>query len=464
MLKPQICQSPSIKTLLPLHKAFLNGSASGHSSFPIKYSKSSSINKTRKNVKVGYFSNNIRAVFNAVEKGASVKAIVTVKQTVTGSLANLGISRGLDDIQDLLGRTLLLELVSAELDPKTGFEKETIKGYAHQVRKEGEEVKYEAKFEVPADFGEVGAVLVENEHHKEIFVQEIVLDGFKYGPVYVQCASWVHSKHDNPQKRVFFTNKSYLPSETPSGLKKLRREELEVLRGNGQGERKSFERIYDYDVYNDLGDPDTDLSKKRPILGGKNFPYPRRCRTGRPPSNADPVSERKTAIIPYVPRDEVFSDTKLLTFSTNYLYSLLHGMIPSLESAIVDADLGFPNLTAIDELFNEGINLPLQGNGVLKSIMPRLIKTISDDNVLRFETPPTLNKDKLFWYRDEEFARQTLAGCNPYGIRLVTEWPLKSKLDPKIYGPAESGITKELIEPEIKGYMTVDEVQVGDLI
>ena len=75
---------------------------------------------------------------------------------------------------------------------------------------------------------------------------------------------------------------SYLPSQTPSGLAKLREEELVTLRGNGQGERKSFERIYDYDVYNDLGDPDKDLKLKRPVLGGKEFPCPRRCRTGRP--------------------------------------------------------------------------------------------------------------------------------------------------------------------------------------
>lgn len=37
------------------------------------------------------------------------------------------------------------------------------------------------------------------------------------------------------------------------------------------------------------------------------------------------------------------------------------------------------------------------------------------------------------------------------------EWPLKSKLDPQIYGPPESLITTELIEKEIKGIMTVQE-------
>ena len=41
----------------------------------------------------------------------------------------------------------------------------------------------------------------------------------------------------------------------------------------------------------------------------------------------------------------------------------------------------------------------------------------------------------------------------------MQEWPLKSKLDPKIYGPPESAITTEIIEQEIKGFMTIQEVK-----
>lgn len=74
---------------------------------------------------------------------------------------------------------------------------------------------------------------------------------------------------------------SYLPSQTPKGVERLRKSELAAVRGDGHGERKGFERVYDYDVYNDLGDPDNDASTKRPVLGGKEHPYPRRCRTGR---------------------------------------------------------------------------------------------------------------------------------------------------------------------------------------
>jgi hypothetical protein len=85
--------------------------------------------------------------------------------------------------------------------------------------------------------------------------------------------------------RCFLLQKLYLPSQTPAGLVALRAEELNTLRGDGKGERKVQDRIYDYDVYNDLGNPDSNLSFKRPILGGsEDFPYPRRCRTGRPPT------------------------------------------------------------------------------------------------------------------------------------------------------------------------------------
>jgi hypothetical protein len=81
------------------------------------------------------------------------------------------------------------------------------------------------------------------------------------------------------------SSKVYLPSQTPAGLVALRAEELKNLRGDGTGVRRVQDRIYDYAVYNDLGNPDNNASYKRPILGGsEEFPYPRRCRTGRPPT------------------------------------------------------------------------------------------------------------------------------------------------------------------------------------
>ncbi|KAF3637206.1 Lipoxygenase 2.3, chloroplastic [Capsicum annuum] len=385
-------------------------------------------------------------------------AVVTVQRTIRGT--NLSLSRGLDDIGDLFGRTILLCLVAAELDPKTGIEKPNIEAFARRGRNVNGDKIYEAEFVIPEDFGGVGAVLVENQHQKQMYVKNIVIDGFVHGKVDITCNSWVHSKFDNPDKRIFFTNKSYLPSQTPSGVKRLREEELVTIRGDGFGERKIFERIYDYDVYNDIGDPDGNDDGKRPVLGGKKLPYPRRCRTGRPRSKKDPLSESKSDFT-YVPRDEAFSEIKELTFNGNTFYSVLHAVVPALRSIFTDPKLGFPHFPAIDALYNVDIDLSQHengGNGLL-NVVRRVIRAISNtrNNVLLFQTPDMLERDKFSWLRDEEFARQTLTGLNPYSIRLVTEWPLKSKLDPKAYGPPESAIAKEMIELEIEGLMTVEE-------
>ncbi|OMO51224.1 Lipoxygenase [Corchorus olitorius] len=456
MLKSQGHHSQYTKNLLPTfpnHKPFLHGS--DRALLPFNSSLPPSFNKTRKVLKLRSVSSKIKAVATTTEKSVRVKAIVNVKETVGNVVTHLGLGRGIDDIQDLLGKSILLELVSKELDPATGLEKETIQAYAHKVEQHGEDIKYEAEFEVPKEFGEVGAVFVENEHHREMYLGDIVIDGFPNGPVNITCGSWVHSKYEDPQKRVFFANKSYLPSETPNGLKRIREEELMNLRGNGMGERKRHERIYDYDVYNDLGEPDKDLDLKRPVLGGQLFPYPRRCRTGRP----HPMSENRDGHF-YVPRDECFSEIKQLTFSAKTVYSLMHCLIPTVENTIADPDMGFPHMSAVDELFSEGMNLPpLKTQGIWNTVLPRLFQAISEgsEDVLRFEAPDTMARDRFFWFRDEEFARQTLAGLNPYSIRLVTEWPLKSNLDPRMYGPAESAITTEMIEQEIGGIMTVDQ-------
>ncbi|KAG8075277.1 hypothetical protein GUJ93_ZPchr0006g44659 [Zizania palustris] len=395
------------------------------------------------------------------------REVITVKATVTAKappgvlLPHLGLTGVRDDMADLLQRSLLLELVSSDLDPKTGKEKQTLSSYAHILRRNAAKITYEATFTVPASFGAIGAVLVENEHHREMFIESIVLsDGVGSDDDAVfECNSWVHSKFDNPQKRVFFPLKSYLPARTPQGVARLRKSELAAVRGDGLGERKKFDRVYDYDVYNDLGNPDHDQATKRPVLGGKKHPYPRRCRTGRHRSKKDPSSEVRSSTV-YVPRDEMFSDVKGATFSAKTLRSALHAVVPSIETALLDAKMGFPHFTAIDSLFDDGIKLPnQQGIEQLFTIVPRLIKAVGEvsDLVLRFEKPELINRDKFAWIRDEEFARQTLAGLNPVSIQLVTELPIVSKLDPSTYGSPDSLITKELIEGEINGAMTAEE-------
>ncbi|KAM0065256.1 putative linoleate 13S-lipoxygenase [Helianthus debilis subsp. tardiflorus] len=71
---------------------------------------------------IGNSSGQIKAVANesrttTVITTINLKVVVTVRLTVGGVLSNLSLTRALDDINDLLGKSLLLELVAAEIDP-----------------------------------------------------------------------------------------------------------------------------------------------------------------------------------------------------------------------------------------------------------------------------------------------------------------------------------------------------------
>ncbi|PWZ52287.1 putative lipoxygenase 8, chloroplastic [Zea mays] len=414
---------------------------------------------------------------------ARVTAVATIKVTAGGFLNSLRPSRAIDDIKDLIGRSLYLELVSSQLDAKTGQEKPTLRSYAHKVAdNDADVVTYEADFDLPPGFGEVGAVLVTNEHHTEMFLEDVSLypnssdsgsdsdsdsgsDDARAAPLLaIRCRSWVEPKSSDAAgdgKRVFFANKPYLPGQTPPGLRSYRSKDLEEKRGDGRGERKPSDRIYDYATYNDLGDPDSDAAKARPVLGGSaQFPYPRRCRTGRPMSAKDPSTETRSGDN-YVPRDEAFSEVKNLQFSVTTLRSVLHAAVPAVQSTLIDPNLAFPSFFVIDKLFEDGVELPKADQlGFLRSVVPRLLQLLRDgpgDQVLLFDRPANVQKDKFAWLRDEEFARETLAGMNPYAIELVREFPLKSKLDPAVYGPAESAITAEVLERQMGRVMTVAE-------
>ncbi|KAL1298334.1 hypothetical protein AAHE18_18G025200 [Arachis hypogaea] len=120
----------------------------------------------------------------------------------------------------------------------------------------------------------------------EFFLKTLTLEDVpNQGTIHFVCNSWVYNSKLYKSPRIFFSNKPYLPSETPAPLVKYREEDLKNLRGDGKGERQEHERIYDYDVYNDLGNPDRNENHARPILGGSTtFPYPRRGRTGRYPA------------------------------------------------------------------------------------------------------------------------------------------------------------------------------------
>ncbi|PON52462.1 Lipoxygenase [Parasponia andersonii] len=396
--------------------------------------------------------------------GIEVRAVVTIRKKMKEKL-----TEKMEDQWEFfvngIGQGIQIQLISEEVDPETNSGKSaqsSVRGWLPKPSNHLHVVEYGANFIVPNDFGCPGAVLVTNLHGKEFYLLEIVIHGFDGGPMFFSANTWIHSRIENPESRIIFRNQAYLPSQTPAGLKDLRREDLLSIRGNGKGERKPHDRIYDYDVYNDLGKPEKeDLA--RPVLGGENKPYPRRCRTGRPPSKSDPHSESRVEKPHpvYVPRDETFEEIKQNTFSAGRLKAVLHNLIPSLAATLSSSDIPFTCFTDIDKLYNDGFLLkdeeqieaskfPVVGNFMKQvlSVQERLFK---------YEVPAVIRRDRFSWLRDNEFARQSLAGVNPVNIELLREFPILSKLDPALYGPPESAITKELIEQELGG-MSVEKV------
>ncbi|XP_051223252.1 lipoxygenase 2.3, chloroplastic [Lolium perenne] len=365
-------------------------------------------------------------------------------------------------------KVLHLELVSSNLDSLTGKEKTSIPGDAYYwvtdpIR--GHELLLEAIFDVPVSFGPIGAVLVENEVDEKMFLINIVVapdNNESALSVTFEGNSWIKPKSGDTVKHVFFPLKSYLPSETPPGVQSLRESELKATRGDGTGERNKWDRIYDYEVYNDLGKPDIDDKLTRTVLGGDEHPYPRRCRTGRPCSDKDSSSEKAGNYV-YVPMDEVFSPSDDLEFKR--LMSSTPGLWTMFDTP-ERKSLSFPSFTAIDSLFVEQPPSTLSAmleemarklHNASRPASDRMEEALQALKGLKFEMPKLIASDRFAWFRDEEFARQTLSGLNPLSIQLVTEFPFVSKLDEKEYGPRESGLTKELIEEQIGQAMTVEE-------
>ena len=268
------------------------------------------------------------------------------------------------------------------------MEKDPVEDYA---QRDGHDDQYlQCVFDMPEDFGVVGAIRVVNLESKEIFLKEMKLE-VPDGPVTFTFNSWVAPKSDDSTKRTFFSNKSYLPLKTPEPLKQLRKEESE-----GDHEFKKFERVYDYDVYNDVGNPDEDPELARPVLGGLSHPYPRRCKTGRKPCVIDPSTETRQKDF-YVPRDEEFSKVKGDAFTGTAALAALPAALQQFEAFLLDPNMPFPHFKSIENLFEEGIEIPKDTG--LFSLIPRIFKAIAAkaEDILLFESPILLDSTNLFF-------------------------------------------------------------------
>ncbi|KAL0385385.1 UNVERIFIED_CONTAM: Lipoxygenase 6, chloroplastic [Sesamum radiatum] len=389
----------------------------------------------------------------------SVRAVITIRKKMKERLSEK-IEDQWESFINGIGRGILIQLISEDIDPvtKSGKSVESfVRGWLPKLSNNPHVVEYGADLTVPQDFGQPGAILVTNFHDKEFFMMEVVVHGFSQGPIFFWADTWIHSRKDNPESRIIFKNQAYLPSQTPPGIKDLRREDLLSLRGNRKEERKLHERVYNYDVYNDLGNPDKSEELARPVVGTDERPYPRRCRTGRPPTLTDPYSETRVEKPHpvYVPRDETFEEIKQNTFSAGRLKALLHNLIPLIVTTLSSSDVPFTNFSDIDKLYNDGVLLKeeepkeAKQNKILATVMNQMFTV--GDKLLKYDLPAIIKRDRFAWLRDNEFARQTLAGVNPVNIELLKELPILSKLDPEVYGPPESAITRELIARELHG-------------
>ncbi|KAK9707503.1 hypothetical protein RND81_07G202100 [Saponaria officinalis] len=395
----------------------------------------------------------------------NIRALITIKKKIKERL--------FDKVEDnwfnfmiSVGNGIFLQLISDQIDPDTNSGK-TVEAYVRDWPTNSSSSdhlnidEYAADFTVPPDFGNPGAILITNCYSKEFYLVEVVLHGFQDGPVFFPANSWIHSRNDNPKSRIIFRNHTYLPSETPPGIKDLRREDLLSLRGNGKGERKLHERVYDYAPYNDLGNPDKDPDLARPVLSGSEFPYPRRCRSGRPPMKTDPECESRIEKPHpvYVPRDETFEEMKQATFSAGRLKAVLHNLVPQINATLSSSDLPFVCFSEIDKLYVDGFTIKDEDHAdKTKYYLGKFTKQVLSikDKLLKYDIPAVIRTDRFSWLRDNEFARQALAGVNPVNIELLKEFPIMSNLDPAVYGPPESAITKEVLEEQMNG-MTVEE-------
>ncbi|XP_014501039.1 linoleate 9S-lipoxygenase-like [Vigna radiata var. radiata] len=321
------------------------------------------------------------------------------------------------------------------------------------------EEAYDVNFEWDSDFGIPGAFYIKNFMQNEFYLKSLTLEDIpNHGTIHFVCNSWVYNDTKYKTPRIFFANNTYLPGETPAPLVKYREDELKVVRGDGTGERKEWDRIYDYDVYNDLGNPDKGEAYARPVLGGSTLPYPRRGRTGRPKTTKDPNSEKPSDFV-YLPRDEAFGHLKSSDFLAYALKSVSQDVLPVLTDAFDGniLSLEFDSFAEVHKLYEGGVTLPTD---FLSKYAPiPIVKELfrSDgEQFLKYPPPKVIQVDKSAWITDEEFARETIAGVNPNVIKILKEFPPRSTLDTQTFGDHTSIITKEHLEPQLGG-LTVEQ-------
>ncbi|KAL3676575.1 hypothetical protein R1sor_026523 [Riccia sorocarpa] len=400
------------------------------------------------------------------ESTVEIKGQLVLSRQSFFDLVRVGSNLIDDPLDAIFGQLVALQLVSVDTKPdgqpklstKSAIEKWTTSPGLKGKIIAGDE-SYSVTFQVPSDFGEIGAFVIRNNHPNPFYLQDVTFITDTNVVYEFPCKSWVYNDMIYQDDRVFFANKTYLPKQTPAGLKPFRERELKALRGDGTGTRKTSDRIYDYDIYNDLGFPDLNL-KRTPLGGSKEFPYPRRCRTGRIKTLADPKSESPInlgSLEFYIPVDESFERDKNSGFYAGGLKGVSQAIAPIISGIFDHTPNTWDNLEEIFTLYSKGLPLgqdlsKTQDQEAKKSLvfLDTLFKAQGDSkSVLKYPKPDVLKQNETAWMDDEEFGRQALAGLNPCVIEAVTEYPPKSSLGPE-YGPG-TALTEEHIKPYLEG-------------
>ncbi|KAF3653017.1 putative linoleate 9S-lipoxygenase 5 [Capsicum annuum] len=377
-----------------------------------------------------------------------------------------------DRVDEILGHKVYLQLISAvQADPTANEYRGKLgkpaylENWATSITPlSASDATFGVTFEWDLACGIPGAFIIKNFHQKEFYLKTLTLDDVPgHGRVHFICNSWIYPDKYYRRDRIFFSNETYLPHQTPAALCYYREEEMENLRGNGTGMLEKWDRVYDYDVYNDLADPDKGPKYERKILGGSaEYPYPRRGRTGRLPAQTDPKCESRLPLSKsfeiYVPCDERFNQLKMSDFS---------GFALKLLSQFSHAELDASSFTEFDtfadelKIYDDGRKFPFESLvRMIRDIVPwELLKELlrSDGEHLRkFPMPHVIKEDKSAWRTDEEFAREMLAGLNPLVICCLKEFPPTSKLDHKVFGNQNSSITEDHLVNKIDG-LTIEQ-------
>nr|CAB3499819.1 unnamed protein product [Digitaria exilis]CAB3505114.1 unnamed protein product [Digitaria exilis] len=294
----------------------------------------------------------------------------------------------------------------------------------------GEETELDVKLAWHEALGAPGAVVVKNHSGFPVYLTLLSCsDAAGLGnAVHFACNGWVYPVGKHPY-RLFFTNDACVKENTPSALLGYREDELTVLRGEGAGASSAdeqpfqeWDRVYDYALYNDLGNPDLRKDLARPVLGGSDeYPHPRRTKTGRPPTRTDPHTETRVRLDQqnYVPCDERVGIPTIAAPNLPNLGGHFKSMVEIY--GLVGLDHVGQVATAVKQVINSGA------------------------------APPKLPVPLM------------VAGTNPVCIKRVTKFPLTSDLDRTIYGDQDSKIRKDHIEMNMSAMTVQQAVEEGRL-